>query len=215
MIELAGQLQHPSNVLTDGLLGLFTLLLAVRLVRNGAGPRRVLGYAFVCVGIAALAGGAFHGLERIASPFLLTLLWKVTVLLIGIGGTLLAIVAISVCVTGAGTALVLRSLVVLQLIAYAAWMLAHDDFRYVVYHYGTSILLLFVLFALTWKRHPQVSRLMVGAVAVAVLAAVVQQAGVGLHEHLDHNDIYHLIQMGTMYLLYRAGMRFRGPDQKT
>lgn len=69
------------------------------------------------------------------------------------------------------------------------------------------MLLVLVLFMMTWSRHPEVARLVSAAIAVAVAAAVIQQSRIGLHEHFDHNDVYHVVQMLVMYLLYRGAMR--------
>lgn len=199
------RLQHPSNVATDALLGTFTLVLGIRLLRIPSRPARLFGLAFLCVGIAAFTGGAFHGLEALASPLTLTVLWKTTVQLIGAGSMLLGIAAVMICVRTHRLALGLQSLVILQFILYAVWMLNHDDFRYVIYQYGISMILVLVLFASTWRRHPGVSTPIVAAVLVAVAGALIQQLRLGLHTHFDHNDLYHVVQMATIYLLYRGG----------
>lgn len=203
MSELLAQIQHPSNVIT----GALTLVLAVRLLRTDSRARRLFGFALICVGIAAFTGGIFHGLELLASEWVLTLLWKATVQLIGVGSMLLALAAISVTVRAPRAGVILRYVVVLQFMTYAFWMLVHDDFRYVVYQYGLSMLLVLVLFMMTWSRHPEVARLVSAAIAVAVAAAVIQQSRIGLHEHFDHNDVYHVVQMLVMYLLYHGAMR--------
>ena len=45
---------------------------------------------------------------------------------------------------------------------------------------------------------------MAGGVLVSFMAAAVQVNGVALHAHFTHNDFYHVIQMGGMYLFYRG-----------
>ncbi len=44
-------------------------------------------------------------------------------------------------------------------------------------------------------------------IGVAFAGAVVQKSGVDLHPQFNHNDLYHLIQIGAMWLLYCAGLR--------
>jgi hypothetical protein len=41
---------------------------------------------------------------------------------------------------------------------------------------------------------------------VSVLAATIQVNGVALHHDFNHNDLYHVIQMGGMYLFYRGAL---------
>jgi hypothetical protein len=40
---------------------------------------------------------------------------------------------------------------------------------------------------------------------VSVLAALVQQSGLTLHRNFNHNDLYHVIQLVALWLLYRGG----------
>jgi hypothetical protein len=44
------------------------------------------------------------------------------------------------------------------------------------------------------------------AIAVTVIGLVIQQSGLGLHVHFNHNDIYHIIQMVGLYYLYRGAL---------
>ena len=39
---------------------------------------------------------------------------------------------------------------------------------------------------------------------MSFLAAAVQVNGIALHDHFNHNELYHVIQMGGMYLFYRG-----------
>jgi hypothetical protein len=41
---------------------------------------------------------------------------------------------------------------------------------------------------------------------VSCLAAAVQFNGIALHQHFNHNDLYHVVQMGGMYLFYRGAL---------
>jgi hypothetical protein len=43
-------------------------------------------------------------------------------------------------------------------------------------------------------------------VLVSFLAAGVQFNEIALHQHFNHNDLYHVIQMGGMYLFYRGAL---------
>jgi hypothetical protein len=53
-------------------------------------------------------------------------------------------------------------------------------------------------------------------IGVSAAAAAVQFHGVALHEHLNHNDLYHLIQLAGMVLFFRGGKLLRdrtAPDR--
>jgi hypothetical protein len=48
-----------------------------------------------------------------------------------------------------------------------------------------------------------------GGILASIAAAVVQQSGVRLHRHFNHNDLMHVVQMGGVWLLYQGGARLR------
>ena len=78
-------------------------------------------------------------------------------------------------------------------IVYAAWMTIHYiDFKWVIIDYGVTIVLLAILMRSKW---------MTAFVLVSVAGAIVQQAPIPFH-----NDIYHVIQLFGLWLLYRAGL---------
>jgi hypothetical protein len=52
-------------------------------------------------------------------------------------------------------------------------------------------------------------RLWQTGVAVSLAGVAVQQSGWGLHQHFNHNDIYHLIQIVGLYYFYRFALHLR------
>ena len=48
---------------------------------------------------------------------------------------------------------------------------------------------------------------MLAAVALSLVAAVVQQMQWGLSAHFNHNDVYHVIQGAAIFLFFRAGQK--------
>jgi hypothetical protein len=47
--------------------------------------------------------------------------------------------------------------------------------------------------------------------AISLLAAGLQQARVSIHEHFDHNAVYHVLQGAALVLLYRGFLRAEAP----
>ena len=43
-----------------------------------------------------------------------------------------------------------------------------------------------------------------GGVAVSFAGAAAQMSGFALHRHFNHNDLYHVIQMLGLWLLFRG-----------
>ena len=61
--------------------------------------------------------------------------------------------------------------------------------------------------------HDMASRWVLFALALSALAAGVQYGRWALHAHFNHNDLYHVIQIGAMVLFYKAGKLLRDARQ--
>jgi hypothetical protein len=207
------RISEPTTMLTDYVLALLGIWFGGRLLSDGraAGESsRVLWAAsFLGMALAAAAGGTAHGFAEVLGGAGGGWMWKITTYSIGLASA--AMLAAAVLARLAGAARVaLLGLVVAKLVLYLAWMSVHDEFRYVVYDYGPSLLAVVILLALPGRLAPLAGAGWVSAgVAVSFLAAAVQRSGFSLHRHLNHNDIYHLVQMAGFYLLYRGGALLR------
>ncbi len=202
------QATEPTTLLTDYALGALTgflagLLFRVRRLRAEVSVT-LWAFALAAAALAAFTGGTFHGFTLYLGKLPAEILWKVTVYSIGVAsscmlaGTIVASVSRRI-----GRWLLLAT--VLKLALYAAWMTGHDDFRWVIYDYALSMLgvLLLQTYA-AYKLRIESARWIIAGIAVSLVGAVVQQRGFTLHQHFNHNDLYHVIQMAATYLLFRG-----------
>ncbi len=161
---------------------------------------------FACFGLASLAGGTFHGFSALFSEAVLQELWKLTAYAIGLASFFLLTGTLSACLLPSVRRFALL-IPYVQLIVYAFWMATHDDFRYVIYDYAfTNLGILALQFHAGIANRTMSAPWLVGGVLVSFLAAAAQVSGVSLHQHFNHNDLYHVIQMGGMYLFYRGAL---------
>jgi hypothetical protein len=187
---------EPSTMLTDYALAGVTGWLAWRLCRRVESQVSRIGWivAFAALALTALLGGTYHGFRL---P-----VWKATVFLAGLIS--FAMVAGSAIATTAG--LVRNAILVLagvKLVLYEAWMRSHDDYVYVIADTGAALAVVAVLQAWSLaRRGDAASRWILAGVGVSLVAAAVQASGFDLHRHLNHNDLYHLIQIAAMGLFY-------------
>ena len=184
-------MNEPTTVLTDYALGAVSTWVAVLLFKSSRTSQRLWGVAFAALAAGAFLGGTWHGFVHS------DLLWKATVLSVGV--TSFGMVAGSAVATTASR--LLPSLAAIKLAAYVGWMLFHDRFIYVVLDTGIALLVVAALHAWKWNGPT------LAGVAVSVLAGVVQASGLTLHEHFNHNDLYHVIQIAGVVLLYRGARR--------
>ena len=202
------QITEPATLITDYLLGLVTFALALRLFKQSGGqPQnsiRLWSGALTAAAIAAFLGGSSHGFALHFSDFAKVAIWKATVYSIGLAsffmlsGTLFAAIANPL-------RKLLLGLVLLKFLIYAGWMVSHDEFKYVIFDYAPAMLsvVLLQLYAYSKWKHKSAPWLIAGVV-VSFAAAGIQMSGFTLHQHFNHNDLYHVIQMGAIFLLYRG-----------
>ncbi|MDA2933750.1 hypothetical protein MYX82_05350 [Acidobacteria bacterium AH-259-D05] len=199
---------EPVTMLTDYTLGLLCLGLGWKLFRLAARRRQtslaLWARAFFATALSAFLGGTVHGFALILSENLILGMWKATLYLTGIASffMLSAVIVASFPPTLSRWGL---GLATLKLAAYLVWMFNHQDFRFVVYDYGSAMLLIlaFQLFAFYKKLAGAVW--IVTGIVLSFVAAAIQQSGFSLHTHFNHNDLFHVVQMGAFYLLYRGG----------
>jgi hypothetical protein len=200
---------EPMTLLTDYVLAGVTGLFAWRLfrARSHEASRASWALAFAALASAAALGGSYHGFAPMLPAGIHDLLWKATVQAAGIASFAM-LVGSAIAMT---TALARRSLVVFaaaKLLFYSGWMLVNDAFIYVVADSGIAMAMVGTLHG--WsaaRRRDTASGFIVGAVLVSLLAAAVQAGGFAIHRHFNHNDLYHVIQIGAAALFYAGARR--------
>jgi hypothetical protein len=200
---------EPATLVTDWLVAALAVGCALRIAARERGlALRLWRAAFSLLAIAAFAGGAVHGFRPHLAAWALTVLWKVTVLSLGAAVSLLLAGGIVAVVRGRARA-VLIGATLLQLAAYVPWMLFHDGYGWVLLETIVCLGGLGLLQVLAWRRREPGAAWIAAGVAVSFLAGLVQATGVGLHHHVNHNDLYHVIQMLGLLLLYHGGRAWR------
>jgi len=189
-------MNEPMTVLTDYALGGVAVWLSVLLFRHPQASRRLWGLAFAALAAAAFLGGTWHGFLQSA------LLWKATTLSAGLASFGMVAGSAYAAFQGVPRSAVITAALA-KLVVYWAWMLGHDAFIYVVIDTGIAFLIVAALHLWKWNGP------ILAGVAVSIAGAAVQASGFRLHEHFNHNDLYHVIQIAALALLYRGAKRLQ------
>ncbi|MCH7955846.1 MAG: hypothetical protein IIC40_08900 [Candidatus Marinimicrobia bacterium] len=204
-------------MLTDYLLGVWTLYLAFKLIREGIGisQRSILlwGLSFFATGIAAIIGGTSHGFALYFGTVTREVIWTATLYSIGFTSLfLLSAVIIATIKNPLRNWLI--AFTVVKFILFAVWIFSHPEFKYVIYDYVPAMIAVLILQVyVKYSRGDRSATWIISGILVSFGAAAVQQSGYMLHEHFNHNDLYHVIQMGAVFLLYKGGRLLRDASE--
>ena len=201
---------EPATLITDYLLAAFTAVLAARLFGAARQHRSTAVWwwavAFTATAAAGVGGGTVHGFRAILPPVVTSVLWVITLesLLVAAFAVIRGALVASGLSDGAVRA---ASLVIGAAYgAYAIWVAANPRFTFAIAAYGIALGVLMAFAMHRWEKNRVAARWMLAGVAVSVIAAFIQQSGLSLHRHFNHNDLYHVVQGLGVWLLYRGAM---------
>jgi hypothetical protein len=192
---------------TDWVLAVLCFHFASRLGMRPAPQREAVtlwAWAFVATGAAAVLGGAYHGFgPEMPSPAA-DALWRGAMVCAGATSMFMLCAAVR---ASCGRPWRTRWLVLakLKFLAYAALVAWSDDYRFAVYDTigSMALVLLFQGLEVLRGKLPTLGWMAV-AMIISVAAALVQRSIARLGP-FNHNDIYHVIQMASLWFFYRAG----------
>ena len=199
-------------MLTDYALAGVAWMLARALRRaNDSRAAALWALAFGVTGLAALAKGSVHDFGAFLPPRLARVLWVGTVMSVGLGSACLLAGTIFAAVRPGLLRRFLLALCAFKLAAYLAWVAIHPDFRYAAYDSLPVGLLVLGFLVQRWSRgRSRAAGLGAGGLLLSIGGAILQQAKLGIHPvWFNHNDLYHVIQAGALWLLHRAGLELR------
>ena len=207
------RITEPMTMMTDYVMGALAFVLAMRIVGDAAAGRQLSGRlwaaALVMTAVAAFLGGTYHGFIQWMPGASGRAMWKATLLATGIGSACLLAAAVTAATAGA-LQRALLAVVVVKLLVYVWTIATKDEFALVIADYGTALLAVALA---AWFIRPSgltpAAWWITAGVAVAVLAGAIQWAHLAPHVHFNHNDLFHVVQMASLYLLYRGGLLLR------
>jgi len=194
---------EPMTAFTDLLLCLLSLGFGIRLRGGTSRARSLWSLAFLASSLGSLTGGTYHAFQPSLSPLLLTILWKITAAVLAAAGLLL-FCGTTQALVPQRIARLLTIVASLLFVIYLAWMTTHDEFIYIIVFYGTMMIATLVICIVRYRIAPRACALIISGIAIAALAAAVQASHIDPFVHFNHNDVYHVIQMISLYVLYRG-----------
>lgn len=198
-------MSEPVTTLTDFILAALAWWWAWNLRQRGRTierSRRLWAFGLIAQGAGAFLGGLCHGFPSLLGPEASMFLWHLTLVLLG-GASALFVSGLGIAALPARPASVLFGAMLVKFVAYAVWAWLRKDFALALCDQALSLLLLIGLL-IPSRRRPPTPFIAFGLLAL-ILGGLIQHLRLGLHEHFNHNDIYHVFGALTLWCFYRAG----------
>jgi len=186
---------EPLTAATDVVLAAAGATFAVRIVRATADrAARLVAGSLAAASFGALAGAAYHMARS-------SVMWKVSAIPVGVASYLFGL-AIALAYFSARGRRVAQTVLLVQLLVYAICVALSDDFGIVIADYASVLVAILLVCLLHWSD-PAALWIAAG-VAISFVAAGAQISSLRIGP-LNHNDIYHVIELGGLYCWYRGG----------
>lgn len=206
-------ISQPITLATDYVLGAAALIGALLLARHSRGPdrpaTRLWAAAFLSLSAGAFLGGTWHGFSPRLPDAIGAVLWKATLVAAG-AASFFFLAGAAFASLGRREARWLARIGALKLAGFLVWASAHDGFEGVIVDSGVSMAAILVLQATAWRRRRDpAAPWVVSGILLSAAAAVIEALRVTVGQVLSHDDLYHVVQTGSLYMLYRGGRLFR------
>ncbi len=164
------------------------------------------GRAMWFVAFASLMGALYHGLGPHFSPRIQGFIWKLTLILVGLTSFSLVLGAFH-HVFPFHTIRYLRWFMGILLAIYFIVIFRDPRFFNAVLFYVPAMLFVLGVMIYSHFNYGQSGAvLVIYGILIAFVGAGVQMSGFDLHKHFNHNDIYHLIQIASLYFIFKGSL---------
>ena len=170
-------------------------------------PRALWTLFFGSIAVASLTGGTVHGFFLDQSTFGYRILWPTTLIAIGVtAASVWVLIGFSISKSVDSVKKWAFFAVIIFLIYSTVVLFYSQRFTIVILNYVPAMVALLVVNIREYVRTSSTPYLLViGGILVILVAACIQQAGLGIHpNYFNHNSTYHLVQALGLLLLFKG-----------
>jgi hypothetical protein len=200
-------LSEPTTTLTDYIIAVVAFIFAGLLLRVGYRRQQSICWwaaAFVGVAVAAALGGTCHGFVYWLSRAWNARLWQIMMYALSFASVSMLVGTLFGCIpakkrrwwlVGAIGKWVAVSVVLFQM----------PEFSWAAADYASAMAIVLVLqIKALVETSTQAAPWMIAGILVSGLAIGILSSGFTLSPSFNHNDLYHLVQLGGLGLLYQG-----------
>jgi hypothetical protein len=161
--------------------------------------------SFITLAVGALLGGISHGFGPMLSKIAKMIIWRLTLLFIGLTALGLLLSALTILTNGKVNIGILSFFVIL--FAYYNYkVFKNDSFLIAIKFYLPFIIISLICFSYIFIYRGYTGALFISVgLLVTLFASLIQLSKIVLHKHFNHNDLFHIVQIIGMYLMFEGG----------
>ncbi len=200
-------LQQPAVAITDFLLAFETIILGwvILNIRSKSRVRLFVFLFYISLALGSILGGIVHGFFPEAGSFWNLILWKSTMISIGLVALFAWLIAGDLVLSKYNK--LILYLAPFEFLLYSFFIIfVSSKFNTAILNYLPAIIFLFIAFSILYFRRKNLS-ILLGLVGIILtfISAWIQQAQIALHPiYFNHNALYHLVQAIALLLIFFA-----------
>lgn len=203
---------EPTTTLTDYAIAVAALVFAISLLQIGWVKQqvsvRLWATAFFFVAVAAALGGTCHGFVTQLGSSLTRMLWVAMIYSLSLASFFMLTGTIFSSVGSKMQRWFLLGAITKSALTGAA-LIQTPRFEIAAFDYGSAMVIVLILQLSTLTQPTQAASWIISGILVSGLAIGVLISGVTWSNFLNHNDLYHLVQLVGLSLLYRGTKQLR------
>lgn len=192
---------EPATVITDGLITILGIFIGLDLIRFPfLSFHYFWGLVYIGMAISAFCGALRHGWGPYWKESVSVLLNRITYA--GIGMTTVMMLYGTAFWLFGSISLIIGSLIGFSFIVYLFFAFKGMRFKTVIYYYFPTLIIIFIMMLWEWNKGVAGTGLVACGLGVSFFAAGVQLLSWDPHKYFNHNDLYHVIQLAGMWIVY-------------
>ena len=197
---------EPTTAITDFIIFFMGCYFSwVMMHISGSMFHKIWAISFITLSLSALLGGISHGFGPMLSKIAKMIIWRLTLLFIGLTALVLLFSVLMIITNGEINIRILPLFVIL-FGYYNYKVYKNDSFSVAVKFYLPCIIISLACFLYVFIHKGYVGALFISVgILVTIFASLIQLSKIVLHEHFNHNDLFHIVQMIGMYLMFEGG----------
>ena len=195
-------LYEPTTTITDFFIFIFGIFFSWNIFQISYSQFHLIwSLSFLCIGLGGFLGAISHGFGPKMRELYKRIIWRLTLLFVGLTGIFIGMASVILFFDDIS----LYFFSGILILFYINRIRIDDTFKNAVNFYLPLILFSIISFGFFFYIYGKVESLFIFmGLIVSVAASLTQVMRISFHKHFNHNDLFHVIQIFGMVLIFKG-----------